>query len=183
MDPAKRSRENFCLAVDGWTEIEEDKENTSPPAKQRRMSLSLPKDKSRKTRTTATTASTSTSISRWSFLSETEEAIITEKCVPRNTAYSTEWAVSTFSTWAKNRNTAFPGIPDKLVNRLRLPSSCPIQRQIHVLLRPVRTLLLLVILLIQSQCLAKLLHSFHLGTVKVTINNHYWFCTFCVFCV
>ena len=25
MDPAKRSRENFCLAVDGWTEIEEDK--------------------------------------------------------------------------------------------------------------------------------------------------------------
>ena len=54
MDPAKRSRENFCLAVDGWTEIEEDKENAPPPAKQRRMSLSLPKDKSRKTRTTAT---------------------------------------------------------------------------------------------------------------------------------
>ena len=59
MDPAKRSRENFCLAVDGWTEIE-DKENAPPPAKQRRISLSLPKDKSRKTRTTATIASTST---------------------------------------------------------------------------------------------------------------------------
>ena len=54
------------------------------------------------------------------------------------------------------------------VNKLRLPSSCHCQGQIHVLLRLVRILLLLllVLLLIQSQCRARLLHNFHLGTVK-----------------
>lgn len=114
MDPSKRSRENFRLGMDEWTESEEEKEN-SPPAKRPRKSLSLPKGKSRNVRKITATSSTSTSTSRWSFLSETEEAIVSEKCVPRNTAYSTKWAVTTFSTWAKNRNTAFSDTPDKLV--------------------------------------------------------------------
>ena len=70
------------VEVEDWTDSDENEPpqtEKEPPAKRKR--LSLPK----KGRDNGP-----------SFLSIAEEAALSEKCVPKNTAISTKWAVSNF---------------------------------------------------------------------------------------
>ena len=49
------------------------------------------------------------------FLSIAEEAAVSEKCVPKNTAISTKWAVSNFECWRKRRNETWNLEPERQV--------------------------------------------------------------------
>ena len=50
-----------------------------------------------------------------SFLSVAEEATLSEKCVPRNTATNTKWAVANFEGWRNRRNETFHLQPKRQV--------------------------------------------------------------------
>ena len=50
-----------------------------------------------------------------SFLSVAEEAALSEKCVPKNTATNTKWAVANFEGWRKRRNETFHLQPERQV--------------------------------------------------------------------
>ena len=89
------------LRVEDWTDSDENEpppREKEPPAKRKR--LSLPK----KGRDNGP-----------SFLSIAEEAALSEKCVPKNTAISTKWAVSNFECWRKRRNETFNLEPERQV--------------------------------------------------------------------
>ena len=58
-----------------------------------------------------------------------EERALAEKCVPKNTATSTKWAVTNFESWRKSRNETFalePGrqVPDRLLLGLDSAALC-----------------------------------------------------------
>ena len=92
---------DFRLQVENWTDSDDNEQPLSakePPAKRKR--LSLPK----KGRDSGS-----------SFLSVVEEAALSEKCVPKNTATSTKWAVANFEGWRKRRNEAFHLQPERQV--------------------------------------------------------------------
>ena len=77
------------VEVEDWTDSDENEppqREKEPPAKRKR--LSLPK----KGRNNGP-----------SFLSIAEEAALSEKCVPKNNAISTKWAVSNFECWRRDR--------------------------------------------------------------------------------
>ena len=95
------SDRNLRLRVEDWTDSDENEpppREKEPPAKRKR--LSLPK----KGRDNGP-----------SFLSIAEEAALSEKCVPKNTAISTKWAVSNFECWRKRRNETFNLEPERQV--------------------------------------------------------------------
>ena len=89
------------VEVEDWTDSDENEppqREKEPPAKRKR--LSLPK----KGRDNGP-----------SFLSIAEEAALSEKCVRKNTAISTKWAVSNFECWRKRRNETFNLEPERQV--------------------------------------------------------------------
>ena len=69
--------------------------------KKKQLSLSLKKGsklKSDAMHLPCATSKESAPSSRWSFLSEVEELSLAKKCVPKNTATMTKWAVTNFHT-------------------------------------------------------------------------------------
>ena len=65
-------------------------ENEVPKSKPlKKLKLSVPKDKE----------------NQWQFVEDATEAAFSKQFVPKNTATSTEWAVSNFVAWWNGRNT------------------------------------------------------------------------------
>ena len=94
------------LVPEGWTEAADSSNEVEPPLKRKRLSL----------KKTADVCKSSGS----RFLSPEEEAALSDKCIPKNTATSTKWAVANFESWRKRRNEGFvrePGrqVPDGLL--------------------------------------------------------------------
>ena len=57
---------------------------------------------------------------RWEFIDEYEEEKLTKKSVSKNTATSTKWTLSNFTSWKQSRNLHFADnveeqIPDELL--------------------------------------------------------------------
>ena len=93
------------MEVEDWTDSNE---NEAPQPASKRKRLSLQKEDS----------------SQCVFLSVVEEAALSDKCVPKNTAVSTKWAVSNFKSWHEKRNKHFNHKADRQVpNGLLLGSS------------------------------------------------------------
>ena len=69
--------DGFHLGIEGWSDPE-----SEPPPKRKRLSLKR-----------------NQSEPRWDYLTFDEETALSEKCVPKNTATSTKWAISNFESW------------------------------------------------------------------------------------
>ena len=90
--------DGFHLGMDGWSDPE-----SEPPPKRKRLSLKRKQSEP-----------------RWDYLTFDEEMALSEKCVPKNTATSTKWAVANFESWRKRRNERFDAerekqVPDNLL--------------------------------------------------------------------
>ena len=92
-----RSKNLDLLVPDGWTDNDLSSE-TEPLPKRKRLSL-------HKTNQTGPNR----------FLTLEEEAALSDKCIPKNTATSTKWAVANFESWRKRRNESFAQDPDRQV--------------------------------------------------------------------
>ena len=114
------SRKQFPLGLeDGWTDSEGDDE--TPVPKKKRLSLSLKKRSKLKSDAVHLPCATSEkenapSSSRWSFLSEVEELGLARKCIPKNTATMTKWAVTNFLALQTSRKKEFDGDQAKQVS-------------------------------------------------------------------
>ena len=94
------NEQNLGLLIpEGWT-VDPEAAQEPPPKRKR---LSLHKD----------AAIEQPPVQR--FLTREEEAALAEKCVPKNTATSTKWAVANFESWRKNRNKRFSSDRDRQV--------------------------------------------------------------------
>ena len=101
------SRKRFPLGLEeGWTDSEEDSVSETPVPKKKRLSLSLKKRSKSDAALPCATKENGPSSCRWSFLSEVEELGLAKKCVPKNTATMTKWAVTNFLAWQTSRNKA-----------------------------------------------------------------------------
>ena len=97
------NEENFRLQPKNWTDSDENEPSTKenePPPKRKRLSL-------RKKR--------SDDEPRWTFLSPEEETALSDKCIQKNTATSTKWAVANFACWRKRCNETFTLEPERQV--------------------------------------------------------------------
>lgn len=119
---------NFHLGLDGsWTDSSDDEAagdaqgtsvgGGSPPRKLLRLSLSRGK-KTHK-------ADSVNDENRWSFINESEAQSLSKKCVPKNTAVNTKWALTNFLAWKSSRNMRFEGKPDELVPEDILQNNSP----------------------------------------------------------
>ena len=112
---------------DGWIDSEGDDE--TPVPKKKRLSLSLKKRSKLESDSAhlpcATSEKENAPRSRWSFLSEVEELGLAKKCVPKNTATMTKWALTNFLAWQTSRNEEFDGDQAKQVPSTLLESSNP----------------------------------------------------------
>ena len=90
---------------DGWIGSEGDDE--TPVPKKKRLSLSLKKRSKLESDSAhlpcATSEKENVPRSRWSFLSEVEELGLAKKCVPKNTATMTKWALSCLADQPKSK--------------------------------------------------------------------------------
>ena len=120
------SRKRFPLGLEeGWTDSEEDSVSETPVPKKKRLSLPLKKRSKSDAALPCATKENGPSSCRWSFLSEVEELGLAKKCVPKNTATMTEWAVTNFLAWQTSRNKEFDGDQAKQVPSTLLKSSDP----------------------------------------------------------
>ena len=99
----------FSLGIDEWTDDDASSKERPPPSKKKRLSLSL-----RKRGATDNPEKEN----RFNFLEATEQEMLAEKFIPKNTAVSTKWAVSNFETWRKSRNSR--AVPDSEL----VPGNC-----------------------------------------------------------
>ena len=105
MATSSRSSKNLDLLVpDGWAESDLSSE-AEPPPKRKRLSL---RNKTNQTEPRTTDPGEP----RNRFLTSEEEAALSEKCIPKNTATSTKWAVANFESWRNRRNETFVQDPD-----------------------------------------------------------------------
>ena len=98
---SRGSDRNLRLRVEDWTDSDENEpppREKEPLAKRKRLFLQ------KKGRDNGPL-----------FLSIVEEATLSEKCVPKNTAISTKWAMSNMECWHKRRNETFNLEPERQV--------------------------------------------------------------------
>ena len=121
LDMGKAAKGNFHLGLAGsWTDSSDNEaagdvqssvgtllRGGSPPRKRLRLSLSRGKKKHK--------ADSVNDEKRWSFINESEAQSLSKKCVPKNTAVNTNWALTNFLAWKSSRNKRFEGKPDELV--------------------------------------------------------------------
>lgn len=118
--------------IDGWTESDSDSDAETQAdaakgplesadvqenalARKKRLKLSLNKRKK--------AAAGKENCPRFEFVNDAEAEALSKKFVPRNTATSTKWCVSTFESWRKERNARFQNEADGQVPMDLLKSS------------------------------------------------------------
>lgn len=97
----------------------------SPIPKRKRLSLSLKKHKTESDAVSEKENDPAPTFSRFTFLTDEEETSLAKKCVPKNTAAMTKWAVSNFLAWRTCRNEKFQGNEAKQVPSTLFESSDP----------------------------------------------------------
>ena len=102
-------RERFDPAPEGWGDDTENQQpaHVEPPPAKKGKRLSVRRNEIDKAVTIGDT--------RWTFVSDAQEKALAAKCVPKNTAISTKWAVGNFESWRKGRNVNFVNEPEKQV--------------------------------------------------------------------
>ena len=91
--------------MDAWTEDKSDEKENQPARK--KLKLSLKKKKSEPE-----------GGSRWQHLTAAEQEELFVKYVPKNTAASTNWAVTNFQDWKRSRNESLSDgepVPEELL--------------------------------------------------------------------
>ena len=118
-------RKRFPLGLgDGWTDSEGDGDNETVTQVPKKKRLCLSRNKKQSSGPTSEKENFPTS-SRWRFLSEVEQDSLAKKCVPKNTATMTKWAVTNFLAWQTGRNKMFDGDQAKQVPTTLLQSTAP----------------------------------------------------------
>ena len=116
---SESSDQNLHLLLpDGWNENDPSTKENEPPPKKKRFSLLKTQESCGSDESPGRT-----------FLTLEEERALADKCIPRNTATSTKWAVTNFESWRKTRNENFTleperQVPDRLLLGLDSAALC-----------------------------------------------------------
>ena len=89
--PNFRSRDahhRFSFGLGEWTDSSSDEEVMELERPTKKLKLSVSRARAQ---------------DRWHFISEAQEQALSKKFVPKNTASSTKWAMSIFTSWKRGR--------------------------------------------------------------------------------